>query len=159
MSYSVKMTVPNGGLFVIPDWWQHWVFHSTSKYCCDKKLRLLLFVPVSWPVHHLVCCLNPRRASPKTHNNNCNLHQCFVKFIFNIVSRNNAITDIHKYIVDICFLFWIYMQCLPSARRRSPIASRMVEAMFLELCSIHYEGCSIAGVQVNRWGPFRGNTV
>ncbi|KAJ8251279.1 hypothetical protein GJAV_G00219620 [Gymnothorax javanicus] len=34
----------------------------------------------------------------------------------------------------------------------SPKANRMVEAIFLELCRIYYEGCTIAGVRVNRWG-------
>ncbi|XP_026185340.1 uncharacterized protein LOC113143926 [Mastacembelus armatus] len=35
---------------------------------------------------------------------------------------------------------------------QTPKASRLVEAMFVELCQVHYEGRTIAGVRVNRWG-------
>ncbi len=34
---------------------------------------------------------------------------------------------------------------------QSPKASRLVEAVFLELCRIHYEGRTIAGVRMSRW--------
>ncbi|XP_034440815.1 uncharacterized protein LOC117761228 [Hippoglossus hippoglossus] len=33
-----------------------------------------------------------------------------------------------------------------------PYANRMLEAIFLELSHIHHEGCTIAGVPMNRWG-------
>ena len=35
---------------------------------------------------------------------------------------------------------------------QSPKASRLVEAILLELCRKHHEGTTIAGVRVNRWG-------
>lgn len=35
---------------------------------------------------------------------------------------------------------------------QSPSASRLVEAIVLELCHIHYEGQTLAGARVYRWG-------
>lgn len=34
----------------------------------------------------------------------------------------------------------------------SPKVSRLVEAIFLELCRLNYEGRTLAGVRINRWG-------
>ncbi|XP_060939446.1 uncharacterized protein LOC133016132 [Limanda limanda] len=38
---------------------------------------------------------------------------------------------------------------------QSPDASRLLEAVFVELCRIHHEGRTLAGVRVNRWGAIR----
>ncbi|CAB1441185.1 unnamed protein product [Pleuronectes platessa] len=38
------------------------------------------------------------------------------------------------------------------AAAQFPDASRLLQAIFLELCGIHQEGRTIAGVRVNRWG-------
>ena len=35
---------------------------------------------------------------------------------------------------------------------QSPKASRLVEAIMLELCRTHHEGTTIGGVRVHRWG-------
>src|SRR4029434_5432538 len=42
--------------------------------------------------------------------------------------------------------------CQGAGSPQSPKASRLVEAILLELCRTHHEGTTIAGVRVNRWG-------
>ena len=54
--------------------------------------------------------------------------------------------------VCVCVCVYSAILCQGAGAAQSPKASRLVEAILLELCRTHHEGNMIAGVRVHRWG-------